>query len=177
MSTVKDNYLQKLDALATSMEELCGLLEEDTDGCRIYKKNIVSVMNYVNQKVLHLSNAERKSINIANGKLVVLVSYVSCRLTFYQKRRLDFSAFPFMDTVVSVLLQFNRKASITSDSLNDLNKIIYVLSCVDKSSVDLRVSLSYRFLRLVVIFILYGNYCNASVLISFILEQLCIKGA
>lgn len=176
MATGKDSYLAKLDKLLGSMEDLVGLNELMPSGERLTNANISDVIQFINAKVKTLSKEEISSVNISVGKNTVLISYISGRLTFYRKLRLDYSVYPCMDVVANVLLEFRLKSNITQESLRNLNKIVCILSEIDTHYLNYRFSLSYRFLRIFLIMIVYGNYCNASIIASFILEQLTLEG-
>ena len=176
MATGKDSYLTKLDKLLSAMENLVGLNELTPAGDTISNANISDVIQFINAKVKTLSKEELSAINVAVGKNTVLISYISGRLTFYRKLRLDYSIYPCMDVVASVLLEFRLKSSITQDSLRNLNKIVCILAEIDAHYLNYRFSLSYRFLRIFLIMIVYCNYCNASIIASFILEQLTLEG-
>lgn len=170
----KDSYVQKFGEIIVELEKLYGLEETNELGVRYLELDIDSVMSYENNLVMAASVEDKKRKNSEAGKYVVLIAYMKDRLEFYGKKKLNYSDYPRIDTVAECLLNFVDKETVSSQALNNLNKVIFVLQGVDKRFVQHKFGLGYRFIRLFLIMVLWENYCNASILARFIIDQIFV---
>ena len=115
------------------------------------------------------------SRNLAASKSLVLLSYISIRLKYYNKKRLDFSKYPGMRSAVRVLINFTKQRTVNMQTMRSLNKLIELLVIIEDDYVQYRRGLAYRFIRLFIVLVLYGNFVNAAVVADFILNQLITK--
>lgn len=175
MAGIKDGYRQKLGEIADKLEVTYGLAEQNELGIPYVELDIESVMLYQRSLIKNKSAEEKKNINSNAGKIIVLIAYVSDRLDFYKKRKLDYNRYPRIDTIARCLLPFVQKDTISSTSLAELNKIVHILRHVDEHLVSYRSGLGYRYLRLFTIISLWGNYCNASIIAKLIINQLTLR--
>lgn len=170
----KDSYIVALSDIISDLENIYGLTEQ-VNGTYLWKFDIIDVIQAVKSKRNSIDSAIEYDMNIAAGKATVLLSYVSARMTFFNKKRLDYSSYPAMKTVGNILIQFTNSSTVTKDTIKLVNKIIVVLSQIDNKYVNHRYGLGYRYLRIFIVLILYGNYTNASVVADFILNQFVTK--
>lgn len=170
-----DKYVKELTQLVSGLEEDCGLCLKAGDGLEYYKMDMVDVMNYCANQIDISPTDAVKELNRRIGRKMVLLSYVSSRLTFFGKKRLDYSAYPCMTEVAKALLAFTSKASLNVDALQRLDNVLIVMDELDRKDKEIRKSLGYRYLRLFLVLALYGSYCNASIVASFILEQFIVR--
>lgn len=171
-----DTYLTKLEQIVASIEGIYGLTAKSELGLEYWKADMTDVISAVSIAASGMSKENVHARNVAAGKQVVLLAYVKERMSYYKKKKLDFSSFPCMQIIAQILLAFTSRDRITVDSVKDLNKIVFIMSEIDAKDVKCRYLLSYRYLRIFIIMALYGNYCNASVIASLILEQIIVKG-
>lgn len=168
----KDSYIERLATIILASEEIYGLTATNGLGVPYSDLDVTEVVKLVGDGVVSLSKEEIYRRNVEVGKHMVLLAYLSTRLRFFGKVKLDYSVYPCMDVVANTLLSFTKKEMITQDILRELNKTVLVLSEVDYKFVNHRCGLGYRFLRLFLIMALYGSYCNASIIAVLILDQL-----
>lgn len=175
MATAKDRYRQKLGEIIGQLEMLYGLGEQNELGVAYVELDIETIMEYENQLIMGLSTEDKKVRNLDAGKSIVLISYIKDRLEFYGRRKLDYSEYPRADVIAQCLLRFTEKDTISGDALNNLNMVVYILQEIDNKLVSHKFGLGYRYLRMFIVFALWGNYCNASVLAKFIINQLVLR--
>lgn len=170
-----DAYVDKLEQIVAQIEELYGLCEKSEVGLEYWKVDVQDVIAFVSKRVSGMSKDELKQVNSQVGRKVVMLSYLKDRMTYFGKKKLDFSEMPCMATIAKILITFTARGTIVPDSLQSLNKVILILSKIDVKNVKYRYSLAYRYLRIFIVMALHGNYCNASVIASIILEQIIVK--
>ena len=168
MSTMRtDRYMQALGAIARKVESLYGYDRSN----HIMGKDILTIISEVNAMLEKMQPEDIKKFNSAVGKELVPLSYISQRLKFFGKKRLDYSKYPGMKSVARVLLTFTKQKTVNMSSIKDVNKIIELLHTIDASYINFQGALGYMYLRNFVLLILSGNYSNASVVADFILNQ------
>jgi hypothetical protein len=150
-------------------------LTSNVNGSILGRDDIIDVVKYIKGNLKQQDPSKVYDINVSAGKSLVLLSYVSSRMKFFNKKRLDYSAYPYMKTVCKVLLNFTSSSTVNVDNVKLVNKIIVILSKIDERFVQYRYGLGYRYLRIFIIMILYGNYTNAAVVADFILNQIIVK--
>lgn len=164
-----DSYGKELTEIAQAIEKTYGISDAMKDA-----SDIVSIINGVNDVVLSLDAKELAARNEEVGKSVVLISYLSCRLIYFESVRLDYGNFPMLCEVAEILDKFQDKKNFNK-CVAQLNKIIQVLSALDTKSVKARSGLGYRYLRIFVVLVMYRSSCNAAIVASFILSQILMK--
>lgn len=170
----KDGYIATLSNTIIKIENAYGM-QKMRGSTPIADLPIVDVITYFNKVITSCDKEELGSINVAAGREVVLLSYVTQRMVYYNKKRLDYSKYKNMRTITKVLFAFTKQKTTDKKTLRSVNKIITLLDEIDKRHVSYRNALSYRFLRIFVVMIMHGNYCNASVVADFILNQIITK--
>lgn len=173
--TNHDSYFNKLSEIAAGIESVYGLDKANQLEVSYSKLDIETVLSYSAQRSASLAAAQRNEQNAAAGRETVLLSYITVRLEFYGKYVLSYENYPYLGETAEILLNFLRKETITQARLRDLNRIIEILAELDKKYVSYRFSLSYRYLRLFIIMIVYENYWNASVVARLLLMQMQTK--
>lgn len=171
-----DSYLASLSSIVTEVEAAYQLQSGNESSVRYADLEIKDLINVLNSRVSALDKVEITNMNTKAGNSLVLLSYVSARLDYFGKKRLDYSKYPGMQCVVEVLLNFTKPERINENVLRSVNAIVELLAEIDERYINYRGGLGYRYLRLFVILILFGNYFNAAVVASFILSQLVVKG-
>ena len=87
-------------------------------------------------------------------------------------KRLNYHDYANMDSVRDVLLLFTVEASINKTAINSCNIIAAVLSNIDETRPKYKFSLSYKYLRMFLLFTMIGDFVSSSCLAYFILTQL-----
>ena len=169
-----DKYIVELNKVATSIEELCGLALKTDDGITVGDMNADDVVAYCSENYAKLPPNAVKDLKVGIGRKVVLLAYMSCRLHFFGKKKLDYSAFPCMKEVASLLLQFTEVKNLSDDILPALNRAVMILADIDSKDKTVKKTLSYRYLRIFLLLVVYGSNSNAGIVASFILEQLIV---
>lgn len=164
-----DSYVKSLTEIAQSIESTYGITEIAKAA-----SDIASIINGVDKLVLSLDAKEIASRNEEVGKSIVLLSYLSFRLEYFESVRLDFGNFPVMQEVAEILDLFQNKKNFNRCAVQ-INKVIQVLDAVDSKSMKARSGLGYRYLRIFVVLVMYRSSCNAAVVAQFILKQLLMK--
>ena len=174
MANRKDNYMQALTNILFAVEEIYGL-RDVVDGQPLLHCDTKYIVGYFNQKLSDMSNTKVSELNARAGKELILLSYLTCRLRYFGKKRLDYSKYPNMRKVTKVLKAFTRMKYVNQESLRGINIVISLLVEIDKKYINFRNALGYRYLRIFVILVMFGNYCNASVVADFILNQIITR--
>ena len=170
-----DTYVASLAEVIQRVEEVYELHSNSVGGVPIAKQEITSVMAWCTDFVKTQDRTLIAGKNREAGSAIALLPYVLRRLCFFNKKRLDYSRYPAMDQVASVLLKFTKADTVTGSSVNEINKIVQLLSEIDKKYPNFRGGLGYKFLRLFVLLVTFGNYVNASVVADLILRQFEVK--
>ena len=169
-----DIYMEKLKEIIGELERIYGLQQESSSGMLYIREDIGEVMKYVTTNVSRIQDRQRVEKNTEAGRQVVLLSYLNSRLRYYSKRKLDFKEYPRLDEIARILLLLIKKSSTNENSIRELNKIILIMENVDSEFIQYKMGLAYRFLRICLIMILFGNYCNAGIVADFIINQIML---
>lgn len=138
-------------------------------------KGIDDVLEFSLQEAENLPSAAIKDLNVSVSKKMVLLSYMSSRMRFFNKKEVDFSNMPCLYNVAQVLLKFTLKKTVNPDTFSEVDKCIIILEDMEKIENNTNTS-SYRLLRVFVLCTLYGLLCNAGIIADFILMQMIEKG-
>lgn len=171
-----DSYLATLSNIVTEVEKVYQLQSGTADSIRYVDMSMKELMIVLNTRVATLDKEEITSMNASAGRALVPLSYTRDRLDYYNKKRLDYSRYPGMLEVSSVLLKFTHVETVNEDSLRNINMIIEVLTEIDSRYMNFRGGLGYRYLRIFVVLAVFGNYFNAAIVARFILYQFVVKG-
>lgn len=170
-----DKYLVELSQIADEVEKLCGLQLVSDAGIPVQELDMDDVVVFCDKNSAQLPQQAMNDLNVNVGRQVVKISYICARLRYYGKKKLDFSDIPCMSDVAKILLGFTEKKNLREQSLVGLNKLVLVLSEVDRKDRVLKNALSYRYLRIFLVLMVYGCNCNAGVIANFIIEQLIVE--
>ena len=121
-----DTYLQSLANICKKVESAYGMRDE----LNLANRDIKEVVAEINRRVTTEGVESIDSRNLAASKSLVLLSYISIRLKYYNKKRLDFSKYPGMRSAARVLINFTKQRTVNMQTMRSLNKLI-VLSKSD----------------------------------------------
>lgn len=173
---VKDSYLKNLGSIITAIEISVGL-NKLRDTAPLSQAPLSVVLDTVQSEVQKLKStsteAYRKIINDINESLIIL-NYTSSRMQYFKQVSLDFRTYPKIETIANVLITFATKTQITADDLKLLNSLATILEYTEKRVARCYSSLSYRYLRIFLILVLYskGSYFLPSIVAHFLLTQM-----
>ena len=137
MAIKKDSYVSALSKIMLRVEDIYGL-RHYVDGQMLLNCSIVEVIKYYNNAIQTISKSQITDMNAKAGKELVLLSYLTQRMRYFNKKRLDFSKYPNMKVITKVLMSFMSAATLNEKSLRDINKIISLLSEIDNKYVIYR---------------------------------------
>ena len=171
----QDVYTKVLSTILNELENIYGLKEINAKGTRkLCDLNIEDCLLQLKDSISHSTKETRKNNDRKALKSIIYLSYVSHRMKFHKKIRLDYSRYPNMGQVSEILLVFTKKI-VKSDELKKINSIIVILSQIDAKTAKMRNAMGYRFLRIFIVILLNGNISHARVIADFILNQFIIE--
>ena len=170
-----DAYRDALANVVKDIENAYNLKSYSINGSSYLNADIVDLIAEINKDIKSLDKREIQNRNVAAGQATALLPYISRRCIFYGKKRLDFSHYPSLDKIAPILLAFTKAQEIKSSYLTEVNKIVQLLSEIDMRFINFRGGLGYRYLRIFVILVIYGNFSNASCVADFIINQFVVK--
>lgn len=165
-----DTYVDALNGIAEIVENIYGITNSNIVG----NNDIACVISGMDKLIMSMDASEMARKNEEVGRQIVLLAYVSERLSYFESVRLDFSMFPVMDEVVNILRSFTDKKNFNR-CVRQVNKLIKVLEEVDATSVKARYGLGYRYLRIFIVLVMYRSSCNAAIVSKFIARQVIMK--
>lgn len=171
-----DKYLVELEKIATAMEEVCGLGIE-RDGVPVRQLRAEDVMQFCNDNNAKLPRQALKDLNVSVSRQAVKLAYTTSRMHYFNRKKLDFSNIPCLMEIAQTLMFFTQKQELTKEQLVQLDKIIMILSEIDQKDKEQKSTLVYRYLRLFLLLIIYGCYCNAGIVADLLLRQMIVRGS
>lgn len=166
-----DSYYLGLRDAADEIERIYGIRQVISEG----NSDISSIIRYVNPQVGSLGKEEIADRNIEAGKQIVLVSYLCFRFEFFRISRMDFNPFPAVDEIGRILGLFVYRDNYVNTNMKLINRIIKCMSKVDEKSTKVRYGLSYRYLRIFIILVMFNSSCNASIVANLLLQQMTLQ--
>lgn len=170
----QDIYAQALSQILNDLETVYGLKRMNEEGSsKLCDLDIDECLMQL--KVILASSTKEQSEERDRKALksIVHLSYVSSRMRFYRKVRLDYSKYPNMGEISSVLVLFTQRIE-DMESFRKINSIVVILNQIDQKTAKMRNAMGYRFLRIFVVILLSGNLSHASIVADFILNQFII---
>lgn len=166
-SISEDFYVKNLNVILNDLESVYGLKTVDTSFgkplCNLGIKDCLTQYQKIRKTDSRFYNEEAL-------RSVAHLSYLSARMRYYGKIRLDFSRYPKMGKVADTLIVFTTRCNDAAE-LKKVNGVVVVLAEVDQKMAKAKFASGYRFLRLFVIMLLNGNATHASIVADFILNQ------
>lgn len=164
----KDSYTSYLIKIVSELERI---YEVPVSGLENDIKSVIKVMD---QNAVSAPSSVISEKNTEAGKQIVLLAYITARMSYFESVRLDFSMFPAMQEVADILNLYRDRKNFNRCARR-MNEILKVLADADMHSAKARQGLGYRFLRMFVILVMYRNSCNASIVATMLLEQMILK--
>ena len=106
----QDVYTKVLSTILNELENIYGLKEINAKGTRkLCDLNIEDCLLQLKDSISHSTKETRKNNDRKALKSIIYLSYVSYRMKFHKKIRLDYSRYPNMGQVSEILLVFTEK--------------------------------------------------------------------
>lgn len=106
----QDVYTKVLSTILNELENIYGLKEINAKGTRkLCDLNIEDCLLQLKDSISHSTKETRKNNDRKALKSIIYLSYVSHRMKFHKKIRLDYSRYPNMGQVSEILLVFTEK--------------------------------------------------------------------
>lgn len=122
-------------------------------------------------KPLIESKRNKETIKEVKSNMMKL-SYIDAVSMYEKETLLDFRKHKRVD-LLATLLSYFRTSKITLEQIKDnFTSIVSYLSLLDNKNRNMVNSLSYRYVRIVLILILLEDYCSCSVVSNFIINQI-----
>lgn len=166
-----DIYTSALSKVLLSVEKVYGIDKLDPD-CSVTMLEIKSV---IEQQLKRMTKEDIVARNKKAGEQIVPLPFISMKMKYFGYVRLSYSKYPGMTQIVSVLLKFTNKDTVSTEAYKELNRIVVLLNEIDKKQIQLKTHLAYRYLRMFVILLLNNNTYCAAIFADLILNQLIIK--
>ena len=152
-----DKLSEKLEEIILKAEELLWLNTQNELGLVYSQADLQPVLSQVRNQYLALPAVAKSTMAVSQFKDV---------------KRLNYHDYANMDSVRDVLLLFTVETSINKTAINSCNIIAAVLSNIDETRPKYKFSLSYKYLRMFLLFTMIGDFVSSSCLAYFILTQL-----
>lgn len=171
----QDIYATALNTILNDLENVYGLKELNKKETRkMCDLDIDECLLELKERISSSTKEQRQERDKKALKSIVHLSYISSRMHFYRKIRLDYSKYPNMGEVSSILLMCTSKIS-DPQCFKKVNSIVVILDQIDKKTAKMRNAMGYRFLRIFIVILLNGNISHASIIADFILNQFIIE--
>lgn len=145
-------------AIVNTIEMVYEMFEVDTE-------SLGDVIDYYARMTASISAEDKKHFNREAGKQTVLLSYLLQKSLFYNEATLE-GELDFTEDALDVIemLTDNKNVSNAITRMDDLISEI-------QQQEDRRSTLSYRLIRIMIVMVVFGNFINASVVASFVLQN------
>lgn len=172
-----DKYISTLTRIASNTEAILGFNITAKDGLSVSQLPIDSILIYFDEELEKLSDEAAKVFNRNVGKKIASIAYVSCRLEFLGKKKIDFSGIPCGKIIAESLIPFTRRELINAQTIIGIDKCVHILGTVESAGAVPESNLAYRYLRLFVILASIGMFNHAAVIANLLLTQMIVGGS
>ena len=167
-----DKLSEKLEEIILKAEELLWLNTQNELGLVYSQADLQPVLSQVRNQYLALPAVAKSTMAGKASSILDPLYKISAVSQFKDVKRLNYHDYANMDFVRDVLLLFTVEASINKTAINSCNIIAAVLSNIDETRPKYKFSLSYKYLRMFLLFTMIGDFVSSSCLAYFILTQL-----
>lgn len=145
------------------------------DGVRrnLYDMDISYVVSFLKERVADFTDDELRKINIHANKSIIIIAFISQRLRYNNESEiLDFKMYPKLKFIAMLLFKFTNKKTVDNEALKSVNALIELLAQIDELYIEAKKCMSYKFLRMFILLILFDSYDSAGVLAELIISQM-----
>ena len=118
-----------------------------------------------------ISIEELTKIKSGCGYYIATLCYTNSELNFRREMVLDFKKHTRADLLCRLLVPFLKRENQTKDVMKNIEYISKYLSVLELKDKRFKKTLTYRFIRLFVCFILIGDLSHASMTADFVIQQ------
>lgn len=128
----------------------------------------------VQYKKLTSTDSDVRGTHLSCGEYLTSLCYLDSLCNYHRVSVLDFSKHRHLDTLANLLIPFTKKTDINKSSVETIDSIILYLALLEKQSISVINSMSYRYVRLFISLVGKSDYAHSSLVANFILNQLFI---
>lgn len=135
---------------------------------------LLDVKNFIvefRERTSKLSEEELTKIKSGCGYYIATLCYTNSELNFRREMVLDFKKHTRADLLCRLLVPFLKRENQTKDVMKNIEYISKYLSVLELKDKRFKKTLTYRFIRLFVCFILIGDLSHASMTADFVIQQ------
>lgn len=163
-------YLQSLAHILQKLEGILGMYT-DVDGVQAVYLPASSFFKYIKARNVKLPDEERIEVGSKCNFHLNSIAGLN-EITFFNKICiLDFSGYDLLDVVVSLSLSFTRRENLNKTAVICTEKLVKYLEVLEVKYSTIKDSMSYRILRLFLVFSTIGLYSSASIIANFFINQ------
>jgi hypothetical protein len=166
-----EHYAKWIDGACSDIEQVYGL-SQSANGKKASDCDIQELIGLLQTELANKGTNIIEQRNVDAFPHVGFVGHLSTRMSFFEQTVIDYRKFPFKKQLMESLTPFLFRSTLNGESRAGANVIGSVLDSIDSKHIELRYGMGYRILRLVLVFIVYENYADLSVLVRFVLSQL-----
>lgn len=130
---------------------------------------------YKRYREVKFTDEEIIEVSTKCATYITTLTYISERANFKRISVLEFGAHGRIDLLVELLAPFQKRENISYYVKENIKNIMLYLEVLEKNNIKFINSLSYRFIRLFVVFTMIGDYTHAGILAKFIIEQVFLS--
>jgi hypothetical protein len=116
-----------------------------------------------------------RDINVSCSHLICSLCYTNSRCNFRRVSVLDFSSHTRIDILANLLLPFRKRENLTKDIKKNAISIMQYLDMLESKNKKFIGTMSYRYIRLFVVFLAVNDYAHASMVVEFLLDQIFLS--
>lgn len=169
---MSDTYTQILTEMADRIENSYKLKDEEG----LLDERIDNVMKSVVSTVKKLTQSEITKRNAEAFDCLSVIAHLNGRMEFSEHLRLDFRKFPHKDKILTSLEYFTKRSNLNTKLNKQVDSLVQVLDFIDRKRIDLRHEMSYRYLRIFIVMIVYASYAEVSIVADLLYNQMKRSG-
>lgn len=175
-----DKYTSSLLKIVDQLEEVYGLTnkestEEGVEGRQIKELEIKEVNKYIKIALSHTNAKEKRQQNIKASGLMASVLYLEFLLHFNEELRISFKDHPGLGALIGLLSKFKTYDMCKDFKKVYLNAVLKSLQMYEETSMmRINTQVSYKYLRMFYILVMYDNISDAAIIADMLLYQIQI---
>lgn len=155
-----------------SLEHALQLDEKNAVGLEKSKMDLQAVLNHCKSFYSSLTPVAKATLNKKISKNLESLYRTTVLCQFKEVSRLDFTEYKGLDKIVETLSLFTVESCITESAISYCNVIAASLDEMDENNPAYKNTLSYKYLRMFLVFTMLNNFVAANCLAFFILSQI-----
>ncbi|MNM62908.1 hypothetical protein D3C81_742570 [compost metagenome] len=116
-----------------------------------------------------------RDVNVSCSHLICSLCYTNSRCNFRRVSVLDFSSHTRIDILANLLLPFRKRENLTKDIKKNALSIMQYLDMLESKNKKFIGTMSYRYIRLFIVFLAVNDYAHASMVVEFLLDQIFLS--